>query len=68
MLQILEFNFTPSFYDNPHKALFKLQQKGTVNDYLSEFERFANWTVGLAHPFLLNCFISGLTPELRREV
>lgn len=68
MLQALESRFAPSFYDNPHGALFKLLQRGSVNDYLTEFERLANRTVGLAPPFLLSCFISGLNPDLRREV
>ena len=43
-------------------------QRGSVNDYLTEFERLANRVVGLPPPFLLSCFISGLNPELRREV
>ena len=68
MLQALESRFAPSFYDDPHGALFKLFQHGSVNDYLTEFERLANRTVGLAPPYILSCFISGLHPELRREV
>ena len=52
-----------------HKgALFKLQQRGSVNDYLTEFERLANRIVGLSPTVLLSCFISGLYPDLRREV
>lgn len=68
MLQALKARFAPSFYDDPHDALFKLQQKGNINDYLFEFERLANRTVGFAYPFLLSCFISGLILELRCEV
>lgn len=34
----------------------------------SEFERLANRVIGLPHQFLLSCFISGLSPEIRREV
>ncbi|CAJ2661673.1 uncharacterized protein LOC123886206 [Trifolium pratense] len=67
-LLALETRFAPSFYDDPRGALFKLTQKGTVNQYLTEFERLANRVVGLPHHFLLSCFISGLTPEIRREV
>lgn len=65
---MLESRFAPFFYDDPHGALFKLLQRGSINDYLTEFERLANRTVGLAPPFLLSCFISGLNPDLRREV
>jgi len=68
MLQALESRFAPSYYDDPHDALFKLQQRNPINDYLMEFECLANRIVTLAPPFLLSCFISGLNPDLRREV
>ena len=55
-------------YDDPRGALCKLTQTGTVNSYLAEFEALANRIVGLPTPFLLSCFISGLTPEIRRDV
>lgn len=64
LLQALESCFNPSFYDNPKGAFFKLSQHGTVNEYLTEFERLANRIVGLAPPFLLSCFVSGLSSEL----
>lgn len=67
-LEALESRFAPTFYEDPKGALFKLTQKGTVNDYLTEFERLANRVVGLPPPFLLSCFILGLCPEVRREV
>lgn len=67
-LHALEARFAPSEYDDPKGALFKLTQKGSVHDYLTEFETLANRIVGLAHCFLLGCFVSGLVPEVRREV
>jgi len=60
--------FAPLFYDDPQGALFKLTQHGSVNSYLSEFKNLANRIVGLPLPFLLSCFISGLTSDIRREV
>ena len=39
-----------------------------MTQYLSEFEELANRIVGLPPQFLLSCFISGLTPKIRREV
>lgn len=57
-----------SYYDDHQDALFKLYQRGTVNEYLTEFKCLANRIVGLAPPFLLSCFISGLNIELHREV
>lgn len=68
LLQALEIRFAPSFYDDPKGALFKLTQKGSVNEYLTDFERLANRIVGLHPSSLLSCFISGLPPEIRREV
>ena len=56
-LQALESRFAPSFYDDPKGALFKLTQRGTVNEYLTEFERLANRVIGLPPPFLLSCFV-----------
>ena len=37
-------------------------------EYLATFEDLANRTIGLPPPFLLNCFVSGLTPEIHREI
>lgn len=68
MLQALESRFTPSYYDDPQGTLFKLWQTGTVTEYLTEFERLANRTFGLTPSCLLSCFVSGLIPELHREV
>jgi hypothetical protein len=68
LLQALEARFAPSQYDDPKGALFKLTQTGSVNDYLSQFETLANRIVGLPPCFLLSCFISGLAPDVRREV
>lgn len=48
--------------------MFKLQQIGTVSEYLTEFERLANRTLGLPPSCMLSCFVSGLIPKLRRKV
>ncbi|XP_028223682.1 uncharacterized protein LOC114405278 [Glycine soja] len=67
-LQALQTRFSPSNYEDPSGSLFKLTQRTTVTEYLSEFEELANRVVGLPAPFLLSCFVSGLAPEIRREV
>lgn len=67
-LQALETRFPPTYYEDPKRVLFKLTQCGSINDYLTEFERLANQIIGLPPPFLLSCFISGLSPEIHREV
>ena len=67
-LQALQTHFAPSQYEDPTGTLFKLTQHGMVAEYLAVFEELANRTIGLPSPFLLSCFVSGLTPEIRREV
>jgi len=68
LLQAIEARFAPSFYDDPRGTLFKLVQRGSLTDYLIEFERLANRITGLSPSVLLSCFISGLNPKIRREV
>ena len=60
--------FAPSPSEDPAGALFKLTQTGSVLTYLKEFEDLANRIIGLPAPFLLPCFISGLTPKIRHAV
>lgn len=67
-LQALQTRFAQSPYDDPIDALFKLTQKGSVGTYLLEFEDLENRVVGLPQPFLLSCFISGLSLDIHREV
>eukprot|EP00256_Glycine_max_P065521 XP_025980116.1 uncharacterized protein K02A2.6-like [Glycine max] len=67
-LHALQTRFAATTYEDPTGSLFKLTQTGTVAQYLSDFEDLANRIVGLPAQFLLSCFISGLTPEIRREV
>ena len=67
-LQALQARFAPSQYEDPTGSLFKLTQKGSVAQYLSEFEDLANRVVGLPPTFLLSCFVSGLSSDIRREV
>lgn len=49
-------------------ALFKLCQTTTVKEYQSTFEELENRTVSLSHEFYISCFISGVKPEILREV
>ena len=67
-LQALELRFAPTAYDDPRGKLFKLQQSSSVASYLSDFESLANRIVGLSPLDLLSCFISGLKPEIRRDL
>jgi len=67
-IHALEIKFAPSHYEDPKGALFKLCQTTTVREYQTQFESLANRIVGLPPPFYLSCFISGLKPEIRKEV
>ncbi|MCH81666.1 hypothetical protein A2U01_0002457 [Trifolium medium] len=67
-LTALKLRFAPTAYDDPKGKLFKLIQTTFVAAYLTEFESLANRVLGLSQMDLLSCFISGLKPEVRREV
>lgn len=67
-LQAVQTRFAPSQYEDPTGVLFKLTQRGTVAQYLAEFEELANRIICLPPPFLLSCFVSGLSPNIHREV
>ncbi|XP_020233863.1 uncharacterized protein LOC109813966 [Cajanus cajan] len=64
----LELEFGPSPYECPRSALFKLSQLGSVHDYYVEFTALANRVTGLTVDAILDCFLSGLKLEIRREV
>ncbi|XP_058788145.1 uncharacterized protein LOC131662390 [Vicia villosa] len=64
----LELRFGPSTYENHQAQLFKLRQHGSVAEYQANFERLGNRVLGLPSEAILNCFISGLIPEIRNEL
>jgi hypothetical protein len=64
----LELRFGPFTYENHQAQLFKLRQHGTVAEYQANFEKISNRVYGLPHDAILNCFISGLQPEIRSEL
>ena len=67
-LHALHSRFASSTYEDPTGLLCKLQKHSSISAYLSEFESLANRIVGLPATFVLSCFISGLSPAIRREV
>jgi hypothetical protein len=64
----LELDFGPSIYECPRATLFKLTQTGTVAEYYLKFTSLANRVYGLSNDAMIDCFISGLTDEIRRDV
>ena len=65
---VLESQFGPSLFDCPMAELFKLQQQGTIADYYLKFMSLTHRSDGLTPEALLNCFISGLNKDIRRDV
>jgi hypothetical protein len=64
----LEMDFGPSAYDCPRAALFKLSQNSTVTEYYREFNALANRVYGVSTEAFLDCFLSGLQADIRRDV
>ncbi|XP_058742330.1 uncharacterized protein LOC131614797 [Vicia villosa] len=67
-IKALELRFGPSSFDNHQAELFKLKQEGSVVDYQTKFEKLGTQVVGLPAEAILNCFISGLTSDIRNEM
>ncbi|MCH79797.1 Ty3/gypsy retrotransposon protein, partial [Trifolium medium] len=64
----LEMDFGPSAYDCPRAALFKLNQTNSVAEYYKEFNALANRVYGISNEAFLDCFLSGLNGDIRRDV
>ncbi|XP_015969943.1 uncharacterized protein LOC107493360 [Arachis duranensis] len=64
----IEIEFGPSLFESPRELLFKLQQRGTVSEYYAEFVALANRSHIDPPDALMDCFISGLQQDIRREV
>ncbi|KAE9612033.1 hypothetical protein Lal_00048864 [Lupinus albus] len=66
--QALELEYGPSPYESSRHALFKITQTTTVTAFYTAFTSLANYSHGLSPDAILDCFISGLKPEIRKEV
>ena len=64
----LEMEFGPSPYESPRPTLFKLTQTSTVAEYYTSFTVLANRAQGLSPDATLDCFISGLKTDIKRDV
>jgi len=68
LTRALELEFGPSAYECPRSDLFKLLQNRSVQEYYVQFTALANRVQGVTSEALLDCFIGGLKPEIRRDV
>ena len=64
----LETKFGPSLYECPRSTLFKLSQTTSVSEFYHSFTTLSNRVTGLSTDALLDCFLSGLKSEIRRDV
>jgi len=64
----IQLQFGPSQFDNPREELLKLRQTSSVANYFEAFNDLAARAYGMDDALLLDCFVGGLHPELRREV
>jgi len=64
----LQMHFGPSQFENPCEKLLKLKQNSSVKSYFDVFNELAARTYGMDDTLLLDCFVGGLHPELKREV
>jgi hypothetical protein len=62
-LQALLIRFDPT-YDDPMKALKKLQQSSTVAEYTAQFEALSNRLRGISDRNHLSCLLGGLKDEI----
>ena len=60
--------FDPNHFEDYVGALSKLRHTTTVSAYQSDFERLLNKVTGVSESTLVSVFISGLKPQLRREL
>ncbi|GJS21448.1 transposon ty3-G gag-pol polyprotein [Tanacetum coccineum] len=60
--------FGPSKYEDPQGTLSKLLQTGTVAQYQGEFEKLMNRVTDISETLLISFYISGLKPNLQREL
>jgi len=68
LTRALESHFGPSPFDSPMVELFKLHQIGTVSEYYLKFMALANISKGLSDAPMLNCFLSGLNRDIKRDM
>jgi hypothetical protein len=62
--QSLLTRFGPSILDDLMETLTRLRQTTTVEAYKSQFEILSNQLKGLAEPYKLSCFLSGLREDI----
>lgn len=64
----LLLRFKQRIEDEPGKRLFAITQKGSVGDYINEFEELRSMVTGIAEKNLVDVFFNGLKQEMKEVV
>nr|GLL44635.1 uncharacterized protein LOC109179602 [Ipomoea trifida] len=67
-LEKIQHRFETHHFEDYQANLAKLTQKGSVADFQTEFEKLMNKVTGIQEPLLISFLVSGLKPNLRREM
>nr|GEX25658.1 hypothetical protein [Tanacetum cinerariifolium] len=67
-LESVHNRFGPCKFEDPHRALSKLSQLGTVAQYQSDFEKLVNRVTEIPKKLLISFYISGLELSLQQEL
>ena len=67
-LTAVQHRFGPSTYEDCEGNLSKLTQTASVADFQAQFEGLMNRVTGISEPLLISFFITGLHPDIRREL
>jgi len=67
-LEAVRQRFDPAVYEDYMGLLCKLNQRYSVLEYQTEFERLLNKVTGVSENTLISIFIAGLKPPIKREV
>lgn len=68
LTRAVEIQFKLAQFEHPHSQLFKFTQTDMLEAYHQQFMTLANCIEGILDEALLDCFVGGLKPELRREI
>ncbi|XP_028755422.1 uncharacterized protein LOC114714818 [Neltuma alba] len=68
LVQAIEEQFGPSQFDSARGQLFKLTHQGPLEDYNNKFIALSNRTQEIPEAALLDCYLGGLKPELKKDV
>ena len=67
-LKVLNLRFGPSMYENYRTAFSKVEQHSSMTEYQTQFEDLSIKVHGLSEQVMISFFISGLKPEIKREL